>query len=117
MLSQGKFTSLAFGVVDKVLYQLSGLRTVPLLRSYARKQCTQRILERQEKTGDWAGIFPPMHGSVYAFMLEGSLAMSVARNGEDFNRGPDWNRLLVKSVLKYTAGCLDVTIIHIYTLD
>lgn len=49
-----------------------------------------------------------MHGSVYAFMLEGSLAMSIARNGEDFNCGSDWNRLLVKSVLKYTAGCLNV---------
>jgi squalene-hopene/tetraprenyl-beta-curcumene cyclase len=31
----------------------------------------QWILERQEKTGDWAGIFPPMHASVYAFILEG----------------------------------------------
>ncbi|KAJ5827876.1 terpene cyclase, partial [Penicillium robsamsonii] len=24
--------------------------------------CTQWFLERQETTGDWAGIFPPMHG-------------------------------------------------------
>jgi squalene-hopene/tetraprenyl-beta-curcumene cyclase len=71
MLSQGNFTSLAFGVIDKILYQLNGLRTVPLIRSYARKQCMQWILERQEKTGDWAGIFPPMHASVYAFILEG----------------------------------------------
>ncbi|OGE48654.1 hypothetical protein PENARI_c027G01045 [Penicillium arizonense] len=71
MLSQGNITGLAFGIVDKILYQLNGLRGVPLMRSYARKQCTQWILERQEKTGDWAGIFPPMHASIYAFLLEG----------------------------------------------
>ncbi|KAJ5305800.1 hypothetical protein N7508_004815 [Penicillium antarcticum] len=71
MLFHGNLISLAFGVLDKILYQLNGLRTVPLMRSYARKKCMQWILERQEKTGDWAGIFPPMHGCVYAFMLEG----------------------------------------------
>lgn len=37
-----------------------------------------------------------------------SLGMSVARNREDFNCGLDWNKLLVKSLLKYTAGCLNV---------
>ncbi|KAL3476589.1 squalene cyclase [Aspergillus californicus] len=50
---------------------LNGLRTIPLLRSHARRQCITWILERQKETGDWAGIFPPMHASVYAFILEG----------------------------------------------
>ncbi|KAJ5502736.1 hypothetical protein N7463_005610 [Penicillium fimorum] len=71
LISQREFTGLAFGVLDKVLYQLNGLRSVPLVRAYARKQCMKWILERQEKTGDWAGIFPPMHASMYAFTLEG----------------------------------------------
>ncbi|KAI2913830.1 hypothetical protein CBS63078_3571 [Aspergillus niger] len=56
LLSQGDITGLAFSVVDNLLYYLNGL---------------QWILERQEPTGDWAGIFPPMHASVYAFVLEG----------------------------------------------
>ncbi|KAB8260699.1 hypothetical protein BDV32DRAFT_158615 [Aspergillus pseudonomiae] len=71
LLSQGDITGLTFSILDKLLYQLNGLRSVPFLRSYARQQCMEWILERQEPTGDWAGIFPPMHASVYAFMLEG----------------------------------------------
>ncbi|KAJ5529310.1 hypothetical protein N7527_002703 [Penicillium freii] len=71
LMFQREFTALAFGVLDKVLYQLNGLRSIPLVRAYARKQCIKWILERQEKTGDWAGIFPPMHASMYAFTLEG----------------------------------------------
>ncbi|KXG54402.1 Terpenoid cyclases/protein prenyltransferase alpha-alpha toroid [Penicillium griseofulvum] len=71
LLSQREFAGSAFGVLDKILYQLNGLRSIPLVRAYARKQCIKWILERQEKTGDWAGIFPPMHASMYAFTLEG----------------------------------------------
>ncbi|OOG00840.1 hypothetical protein ASPCADRAFT_511717 [Aspergillus carbonarius ITEM 5010] len=71
LLSQRDIPGLAFTVVDKLLYQLDGLRSIPLLRSYARRQCMKWILERQEPSGDWAGIFPPMHASVYAFVLEG----------------------------------------------
>ncbi|KAL4924526.1 terpene cyclase/mutase family protein [Aspergillus undulatus] len=71
MASRGETTELAFSIVDKLLYYLNGLRSVPLLRSYARRRCIEWILERQETTGDWAGIFPPMHASVFAFVLEG----------------------------------------------
>ncbi|KAJ5652787.1 terpene cyclase [Penicillium longicatenatum] len=71
LASQGDVTGLAFGILDKLLYQLNGLRSAPLLRTYARKECMKWILERQEPTGDWAGIFPPMHASVFAFVLEG----------------------------------------------
>lgn len=71
MASQGDVTGLAFGILDKLLYQLNGLRSVPFLRTYARKECMKWILERQEPTGDWAGIFPPMHASIFAFVLEG----------------------------------------------
>ncbi|KAF9882813.1 hypothetical protein FE257_005120 [Aspergillus nanangensis] len=71
LLFEWDIAGLAFSILDKVLYQLNGLRSIPLLRPYARRECMKWILDRQEKTGDWAGIFPPMHGSVYAFVLEG----------------------------------------------
>lgn len=70
-LSQADATGVAFTLLDKLLYQLNGLRSLPLIRTYARRECLQWILQHQETTGDWAGIFPPMHGSIYAFMLEG----------------------------------------------
>ncbi|GFG03405.1 squalene--hopene cyclase [Aspergillus udagawae] len=71
LLGEMDIVGLAFSVLDKLLYQFNGLRSIPLVRAYARRRCIEWILERQEVTGDWAGIFPPMHGSVYAFALEG----------------------------------------------
>ncbi|KAJ5884783.1 Terpenoid cyclases/protein prenyltransferase alpha-alpha toroid [Penicillium taxi] len=71
LLFQGDLPGVAFTCVDKLLYQLNGLRSIPFIRSYARRKCLEWILDRQEATGDWAGIFPPMHGSVFAFFLEG----------------------------------------------
>lgn len=71
LLFEGDLPGVAFTCMDKLLYWLNGLRSVPVLRSYARRKCLKWILDRQEVTGDWAGIFPPMHGSVFAFILEG----------------------------------------------
>ncbi|KAL1863145.1 hypothetical protein Daus18300_008138 [Diaporthe australafricana] len=48
---------------------LGGLRKNPL-RQFARQQCVKWILEHQEKSGDWAGIIPPMHAGVQALLLE-----------------------------------------------
>ncbi|MEW6055824.1 MAG: squalene--hopene cyclase [Bdellovibrionota bacterium] len=41
------------------------------LRQYAVKKCEQWVLEHQEKSGDWAGIFPPMVNGVIALCLNG----------------------------------------------
>ncbi|CAG7932651.1 unnamed protein product [Penicillium olsonii] len=71
LLFQGDLAGVAFTCVDKLLYWLNGLRSLPIVRSHARRKCLEWILNRQEETGDWAGIFPPMHGSVFAFVLEG----------------------------------------------
>ncbi|KAJ5787833.1 hypothetical protein N7457_002823 [Penicillium paradoxum] len=71
MMSQKEITGLAFGILDKILYQLNGLRSFPLIRPYARRQCMKWILEHQENTGDWGGIFPSMHGGIFALLLEG----------------------------------------------
>ena len=59
-----------FGAVDSALHLLGGLRRFPT-RGYSRKRCVQWILEHQEKSGDWAGIIPPMHAGVQALLLEG----------------------------------------------
>ncbi|KAL8758209.1 MAG: hypothetical protein Q9199_001672 [Rusavskia elegans] len=59
-----------FTVADKVLGLLGGLKNFPL-RKRARRKCIEWLLEHQEEAGDWAGFFPPMHGSVWALILEG----------------------------------------------
>lgn len=41
------------------------------LRKTAVEQCEDWILERQEESGDWAGIFPPMVNGVIALYLNG----------------------------------------------
>lgn len=60
----------AFATIDTVLSYFNGLRSF-FLRGYARRQCVQWVLEHQEKSGDWAGIFPPMHFGLLALILEG----------------------------------------------
>ncbi|KAL5325582.1 hypothetical protein ACEPPN_006710 [Leptodophora sp. 'Broadleaf-Isolate-01'] len=63
-------TSFVFAAVDKVLHRLGGLRKFPT-RDYARRKCIDWILAHQEKSGDWAGIFPPMQCGILALTLEG----------------------------------------------
>ena len=77
----------AFAAIDKVLSYFSGLRPF-FLRGHARRQCVQWILDHQEASGDWAGIFPPMHVGLLALILEGySLSDScVARGMEAVER-------------------------------
>ncbi|KNG85063.1 prenyltransferase and squalene oxidase repeat protein [Aspergillus nomiae NRRL 13137] len=62
--------SFFFTILDKALSYLGGLRRFPT-RGYARRRCIQWILQHQEKTGDWAGIIPPMHTGIKALLLEG----------------------------------------------
>ncbi|KAI9740479.1 MAG: hypothetical protein M1834_005059 [Cirrosporium novae-zelandiae] len=60
-----------FAASDKILHCLGGIsRRIPL-RKYARRRCVNWILEHQEESGDWAGIFPPMHVGLLALVLEG----------------------------------------------
>lgn len=42
-----------------------------LPREYAVKKCEEWILERQEESGDWAGIMPPMINGIFALTLNG----------------------------------------------
>ncbi|KAI6090664.1 terpenoid cyclases/protein prenyltransferase alpha-alpha toroid [Hypoxylon rubiginosum] len=67
---QQEWIKFGFTAIDKVIAQLGGLRQQPL-RKVARKKCVEWLLEHQEGTGEWAGFFPPMHGSIWALLLEG----------------------------------------------
>lgn len=41
------------------------------IRKKALKGCMDWILDHQEDSGDWAGIFPAIHGGVWALLLQG----------------------------------------------
>ena len=64
------FVQFGFTAIDKIIAQLGSLKQSPL-RGLSRRKCVEWLIEHQESTGDWAGFFPPMHGSVWALILEG----------------------------------------------
>lgn len=70
LLKKGSAFALGASVADKVIYYTYGFK-FPILRKYALHQCRKWILDRQETSGDWAGIFPPMHLGILALVLEG----------------------------------------------
>lgn len=43
------------------------------LRRLSLRKCEQWLLDHQEESGDWAGFFPPIHGSIWALLLQGYL--------------------------------------------
>jgi squalene-hopene/tetraprenyl-beta-curcumene cyclase len=51
--------------------RLRGVAPLRALRIRALRACERWILERQEATGDWAGIFPPMINGVLALVASG----------------------------------------------
>jgi squalene-hopene/tetraprenyl-beta-curcumene cyclase len=71
MLSNNDWIGSVFTAVDKAISWLGGLRSYNPLRRLAVRQCMQWIDAHQEASGDWAGIFPPMHVGVLAYLLEG----------------------------------------------
>lgn len=81
MRASNDLTASIFVAIDTLIHYTRGMKYNPL-RPYARRQCVEWILSRQEKTGDWAGIFPPMHFGVLALLLEGfSLQDEPVRKG------------------------------------
>jgi squalene-hopene/tetraprenyl-beta-curcumene cyclase len=59
-----------FQASDRVLKGYENIHIGPL-RERARARCVRWILEHQEESGDWAGIFPPMFYGLVALTLEG----------------------------------------------
>lgn len=61
---------LLFTLADRALRVYEPRRFGPLRRR-ALERCTEYVLSRQEDTGDWGGIFPPMLNGVLALTLQG----------------------------------------------
>jgi squalene-hopene/tetraprenyl-beta-curcumene cyclase len=74
-----------FNTGDALLRAYEGARGVPplhRLREHALRECERWVLEHQEASGDWAGIFPPMLNGVLALHLAGrELDSSPVRRG------------------------------------
>jgi squalene-hopene/tetraprenyl-beta-curcumene cyclase len=70
ILQNGASTKSLFTTADVFLklYEKIHIRS---LRTKALKACTRYVVERQEESGDWAGIFPPMLNGVMALSLQG----------------------------------------------
>jgi len=63
-----------FSAGDALLRAHERARDFPLLsdlRARALRECERWVLERQEASGDWAGIFPPMLNGVLALHVAG----------------------------------------------
>jgi squalene-hopene/tetraprenyl-beta-curcumene cyclase len=74
VLEHGPGWKAFFNASDVLLRAHDKVRKLPLLsslRDRALKDCERWILERQETTGDWAGIFPPMLNGVLALRALG----------------------------------------------
>lgn len=59
-----------FGIADLFL-KMYEKTPINALRRKALDECTRYVLTRQEESGDWAGIFPPMMNGVIALTLQG----------------------------------------------
>ncbi len=70
-----------FGVADLFL-KMYEKTPISALRRKALDECTRYVLTRQEESGDWAGIFPPMMNGVIALTLQGyTLDSAPVRKG------------------------------------
>ncbi len=88
LMEKGLSTRLFFSASDSFLHLYEKFKP-GFIRNYAMKKCEEWVLEHQEKSGDWAGIFPPMCNGVLALFLNGhSLESDPIRLGmkaiEDF---------------------------------
>jgi squalene-hopene/tetraprenyl-beta-curcumene cyclase len=55
----------------RVHERVCGLPLLSGLRQHALRECERWVLEHQEASGDWAGIFPPMMNGVLALHVAG----------------------------------------------
>jgi squalene-hopene/tetraprenyl-beta-curcumene cyclase len=74
LLREGPGWKTFFNASDTVLRLYDGLRhagPLPRLRQHALRECERWVLEHEEVSGDWGGIFPPMLNGVLALHLAG----------------------------------------------
>ncbi|KAK3343394.1 putative squalene-hopene-cyclase [Lasiosphaeria hispida] len=80
LLRQNKFITLLFQLADLVLCLVTWCRLTPL-RGYALSTCTQWLLDRQEASGNWAGLYT-VHLAITALLLHGhSLSSEPVQRG------------------------------------
>ena len=80
LLRQAKFLTLLFQLADWVLCLVVWCRLTPF-RRYSLSACTQWLLERQENSGNWAGLYT-VHLAITALLLQGySLSSDPVRRG------------------------------------
>jgi squalene-hopene/tetraprenyl-beta-curcumene cyclase len=63
-----------FNACDAAVRAYDGVRDLGALselRAHALRECERWVLEHQEASGDWGGIFPPMMNGVLALRLAG----------------------------------------------
>ncbi|HET9598674.1 MAG TPA: squalene--hopene cyclase [Anaeromyxobacteraceae bacterium] len=74
LLRHGPGWKALFNLGDAALRAYEGARGAPglsRLRRHALRECERWVIEHQETSGDWAGIFPPMLNGVLALHLAG----------------------------------------------
>jgi squalene-hopene/tetraprenyl-beta-curcumene cyclase len=73
LLLQRDWIGLASTTADAFMLYLSRMHIpiVAFLRRHAIQKCMAWLLERQEPSGDFAGIFPSLHAAIMAMYLEG----------------------------------------------
>jgi len=76
LLDEGLSYKTLFTTIDRVLAGYNRVvRRVAgpfaRLRLHALERCERWVIERQEKNGDWGGIFPPMLNTVLALFVNG----------------------------------------------
>lgn len=73
LLRQNDWIGVAATVADGFMYHQSKIPIpgMPSLRRYAVRKCMAWLLEHQEPSGDFAGIFPSLHAAIMAMFLEG----------------------------------------------
>lgn len=70
ILAHGPGWKSLFGAADLFLKLYDRVR-IGTLRSIALDRCAKWVIDHQERSGDWAGIFPPMLNGVIALTLQG----------------------------------------------
>jgi squalene-hopene/tetraprenyl-beta-curcumene cyclase len=70
LVKQQNWIGLGATIADSFMSYQTAWGILPF-RQTALQKCMEWILERQEPSGDWAGIFPPLHASIMAMFLEG----------------------------------------------
>lgn len=107
-----------FTLADKSLYCIRTMLKYFPVRSFATRKCMEWVLDRQEESGDWAGIFPPMINSILALHVEGyALDSGPMRKGLEAMERFAWRDKRGMRVQACTSPVWDTILMTIGLLD